>query len=111
MIIDFDKIEVSIMPAFKGGEKETRAAMFTDENNRIMMGMLIPGATIGLHRHEGSSEVIFIQSGSGKVIYDGKYEEVQAGDVHYCPEGHEHSLINDSEENLTYFAVVPNHGI
>ena len=78
MIIDFDKIEVSIMPAFKGGEKETRAAMFTDENNRIMMGMLIPGATIGLHRHEGSSEVIFIQSGSGKVLYDGKYEEVKA---------------------------------
>ena len=111
MIIDFDKIEVSIMPAFKGGEKETRAAMFTDENNRIMMGMLIPGATIGLHRHEGSSEVIFIQSGSGKVIYDGKYEEVKDGDVHYCPEGHEHSLINDSEENFTYFAVVPNHGI
>ena len=111
MIIDFDKIEVSIMPAFKGGEKETRAAMFTDENNRIMMGMLIPGATIGLHRHEGSSEVIFIQSGSGKVLYDGKYEEVKAVDVHYCPEGHEHSLINDSEENLTYFAVVPNHGI
>ena len=111
MIIDFDKIEVSIMPAFKGGEKETRAAMFTDENNRIMMGMLIPGATIGLHRHEGSSEVIFIQSGSGKVLYDGKYEEVKAGDVHYYPEGHEHSLINDSEENLTYFAVVPNHGI
>lgn len=111
MIIDFDKIEVSIMPAFKGGEKETRAAMFTDENNRIMMGMLIPGATIGLHRHEGSSEVIFIQSGSGKVLYDGKYEEVKAGDVHYCPGGHEHSLINDSEENLTYFAVVPNHGI
>ena len=111
MIIDFDKIEVSIMPAFKGGEKETRAAMFTDENNRIMMGMLIPGATIGLHRHEGSSEVIFIQSGSGKVLYDGKYEEVKAGDVHYCPEGHEQSLINDSEENLTYFAVVPNHGI
>ena len=111
MIIDFDKIEVSVMPAFKGGEKETRAAMFTDENNRIMMGMLIPGATIGLHRHEGSSEVIFIQSGSGKVLYDGKYEEVKVGDVHYCPEGHEHSLINDSEENLTYFAVVPNHGI
>ena len=111
MIIDFDKNEVSIMPAFKGGEKETRAAMFTDENNRIMMGMLIPGATIGLHRHEGSSEVIFIQSGSGKVLYDGKYEEVKARDVHYCPEGHEHSLINDSEENLTYFAVVPNHGI
>ena len=23
MIIDFDKIEVSVMPAFKGGEKET----------------------------------------------------------------------------------------
>ena len=75
MIIDFDKIEVSIMPAFKGGEKETRAAMFTDENNRIMMGMLIPGATIGLHRHEASSQEIFIQNATGKLLFSSPGEK------------------------------------
>ncbi len=109
MIIDFEKIEKSVMPNFKGGEKVTEVKMFTDDNNRIMFGRLIPGATIGLHMHEGTSEIIFLQKGRGKVLYDGEYEELKAGDVHYCPEGHEHSLINDSGEDLTYFAVVANH--
>lgn len=109
MIIDFENMEVSVMPNFKGGEKATEAKMFVDDNNRIMFGRLVPGASIGLHTHEGSSEVIFIQQGCGKVLYDGETETVKAGDVHYCPEGHEHSLINDSDADLTYFAVVPQH--
>lgn len=111
MIIDFKNIEETIMKNFKGGQKDTIARMFTDENNRIMLGKLVPGASIGLHKHEGSSEVIFIQEGEGKVLYDGEYETVKAGDVHYCPEGHEHSLINDSNDDLAYFAVVPQHKI
>ena len=109
MIIDFKELGVSVIPNFRGGEKETAARMFTDDNNKIMLGKLIPGATIGLHRHEGSSEIILIQSGRGKVLYDGVYETVETGYVHYCPEGHEHSLINDSNEDLTFFAVVPQH--
>ncbi|MCI8552055.1 MAG: cupin domain-containing protein, partial [Lawsonibacter sp.] len=68
------------------------------------------GCTIGLHTHETNSEVICILSGMGKVLCDGEYEAVSAGSVHYCPKGHEHSLINDGQEDLTYFAVIPEHG-
>lgn len=109
MIIDFDKTEFAVMPNFKGGEKETAVKMFEDENNKIMIGKLIPGASIGLHRHEGNSEIMVIQKGRGKILFDGKYEPIEEGCVHYCPEGQEHSLINDGKENLIYFAVVPNH--
>lgn len=109
MIIEFDKMETQILEHFKGGEKATQAKMFVDDNNRMLMGCLIPGASIGLHTHEGSSEVIFILEGNGKVLYDGEYEKVSSGMVHYCPEGHEHSLINDSDKALRFFAVVPNH--
>jgi len=109
MIIDFERTETQILHNFKGGEGDTATKMFVDDNNRIMFGKLTPGASIGLHRHEGSSEVIFIQSGCGKVFFEGDYEKVGAGDVHYCPEGCEHSLINDSDGDLTYFAVVPQH--
>ena len=38
MIIDFKEIGVSVIPNFKGGEKETAARMFTDDNNKIMLG-------------------------------------------------------------------------
>lgn len=107
MIIDFEHIEEKAMPNFKGGEKETLAKMYFDGSNRILFGRLHPGASIGLHVHDTSSEVIFITKGEGHVLYDGEMLPVKAGTVHYCPKGHEHSLINDSQADLEFHAVVP----
>ncbi|MBR1644107.1 MAG: cupin domain-containing protein [Bacteroidales bacterium] len=106
MIIDFDKIDVSVLPHFKGGEKEMTAHMFFDGTNKIMRGRLVPGATIGLHTHEGNCEVIFITRGHGSALYDGERHPVQCGQCHYCPQGHSHSLINDSDADLEFVAVV-----
>jgi hypothetical protein len=36
MIIRFDEMDLTVLPAFKGGEKEYRAKMFFDGSNRIM---------------------------------------------------------------------------
>ncbi len=107
MNIDFKKIDLSVLPNFKGGEKELEAKMFFDGTNRIMKAKLAPGASIGMHTHEGSCEIIFITSGNGSVIFDGERTPVYAGLCHYCPEGHTHSLINDSGEDLEFLAVVP----
>lgn len=108
MKIDFDNIEENAMPAFKGGMKEFNVRMFADDCNKIMKGRLVPGASIGLHTHQGSSEVIFIRSGCGYVLYDGEEIRLKESDVHYCPEGHEHSLVNDGDCDLLFWAVVPN---
>ena len=83
------------------------ARMYTDELTKIMRGTLEPGASIGMHTHETNSEMIYILSGNGKVLYDNGEESLSAGDCHYCPKGHAHSLMNDGEENLVFFAVVP----
>ena len=107
MIIDFNKLDKTVIKNFRGGEKELSAKMFTDENGKIMCATLIPGASIGLHTHETSSEIVYILSGKGKAMYDDTTEDVFAGTCHYCPKGHAHSLINDSEEDLVFFAVVP----
>ncbi len=109
MILDFKNMEEIVIPNFKGGEKQVAAKMFADEKNRIMVSRLIPGATVGLHTHEGSSETVYILEGSGKMLYDDGEERIEAGQVHYCPEGHTHSLINDTESDLVFFAVVPQH--
>lgn len=109
MRIDFDAMEETIIPHMRGGEKEVAARMYTDELGKIMRGRLIPGASIGLHTHETSSEIIYILSGTGKALCDGAYEELSAGRCHYCPKGHTHSLINDGGEDLVFFAVVPEH--
>ena len=46
---------------------------------------------------------------TGKMLCDGVYEELSAGKCTYCPEGHSHSLINDSDGDLVFYAVVPEH--
>ena len=107
MLINFDTMETKVIPHMRDGEKEVSAQMYTDPLGKIMRGHLIPGASIGLHTHETSSETIYVLSGTGKVLYDGAYEPVAPGSCHYCPKGHEHSLINDSGEDLVFFAVVP----
>lgn len=107
MILDFDKMEEQVLPEFKGGLQELHARMFFDGLNRVMKGCLTPGSSIGRHVHDTSSEVIFVTGGRGHVLYDGDMLAVKAGMVHYCAKGHEHSLINDSDGDLEFWAVVP----
>ncbi len=108
MLIDFSAVETQVIPNFLGGEGEIHAQMHADGLNRILHGILPPGSSIGYHTHETSSEIIYILTGKGKVLYDGEYESLTAGDCHYCPKGQAHSLINNSGGPLEFFAVVPN---
>ncbi len=107
MKIDFSTVEENMLPKFKGGEKALAARMFSDSLNKIMMSRLEPGASIGMHTHADSSEIMLIMSGRGYAVYDGGRIDLRAGDVHYCPKGHTHCLVNDGNEDLRFFAVVP----
>ena len=114
MIIDFNRMDVTILPNFKGGEKDFAANMFFDGTNRIFKGVLVPGASIGMHTHDDSCEVIFILEGHGTIVEKEPESEsesvspVSAGDCLYCPKGHSHSLRNTSEEgDLVFYATVP----
>ena len=108
MILDFNTMKEENLEHFKGGEKHLRAQMFFDGTNRILHGVLIPGATIGLHKHEADCEIIFILSGEGCVIEDGTPRKISAGMCQYCEKGHTHTLLNaeDAKEELVFYAVV-----
>ena len=45
MIIDLKGMETTVLPNFKGGEKEYKAKMYFDGTTRIMHGTLEPGAS------------------------------------------------------------------
>ena len=107
MIYDLKNEAPESLPNFKGGEGEFIAKIHFDGMNKIIHGTLPPQATIGKHTHEGDSEIIYILSGHGSVLDDGDLLPLEAGQCHYCPKGHEHSLINDSDGDLVFFAVVP----
>ena len=79
MIIDFNDIEEKTVPHFKGGEKEYRVRTYLDSENRIMRGVLKPGASIGYHKHELNSEIMYIISGKGHVLYDQPHQQRRRG--------------------------------
>ena len=109
MKILFDQIPEVVNPNCRGGVGEFITRPYSDGKCKVMMCRLTPGSTIGLHTHETNCEVFYVTSGTGKVLCDGVYEPLKPGDVHYCPMGHAHSLINDGEVDLVVFGTVPEH--
>jgi uncharacterized cupin superfamily protein len=85
MLIDFANIQEDVIPNMLGGQGDFCHKKFQDDAMKVMQGRLAPGASLGLHTHETNCEVIYIISGSGRVLCDGVYEDLPCGSTHYCP--------------------------
>ena len=107
MVIDFNQMKEEIIQNFKGGEKYMATKRVTDDKNKILLSRLIPGASVGNHTHDTSSEIIYILEGHGISRVDGEETKVGPGFCQYCPKGHSHELINTGTKDLVFFAVVP----
>lgn len=107
MIIDFNNIEEEKVMNFKGGEGALLTRNYVDQDNRIMLSQLEPGASSGYHKHNGNCEIVYILEGEATFIYDDKQETVKAGQIHYCPDGHSHSMVNNTDKEVKYLAIVP----
>ena len=104
MKLDFDAIAPSVLKNFQGGQGQLVSRRYQDENNKITKAILSPGSSIGMHTHGTTSEIIFVLSGEGEMRIDDTEELLRPGDCHYCPMGHGHSLINDTDEELVAVA-------
>ena len=107
MIIDFKKIEEKHVDGFKGGNGPFLTKLADDGKVKIMHNILPAGSSIGMHTHEGNCEVMYILRGTITFTYDGHTETATAGQVHYCPCGHEHHAENLTNEDAEFFAIVP----
>ena len=107
MKIQFDSIEPTVLQNFYNGDGALVANLFFDGKNKILLGKLAVGSSIGYHIHETSSEIIFILSGEGIVNDNGEEIPLRPGDCHYCPQGQGHSLQNQGKADLIFYAVVP----
>ena len=85
MVIDFEKIAEAHLEGFKGGQGKLDTRNYVDDKVKIMYSTLRPGASTGLHVHEGNCEIIYVVSGTATFHYDDAVEEVRQGQVHYCP--------------------------
>lgn len=106
-VINFDSIAEDVQTGFKGGEGEVAFRIFKDDLNKVMRVRMTPHSSVGQHSHETDSEIIMVLKGNGKVLFDGQELPIHEGQVHYCPKGHAHTIINDTEEELHLCCVVP----
>ena len=107
MFLDFNTMDVTVIPGMKGGEGEVQARLHSDANGKIMLAHIPQGASIGMHTHDTSSETIYVLSGQGKTICDGVEQALLPGQCSYCGKGSAHTLINTGVEDLVFFAVIP----
>lgn len=107
MIIDFEQIMPASINGFKGGKGELIVRNYADNDCKIMHHILTPGASSGLHTHEGNCEIVFILKGTATFHYDDRIETATVGQVHYCPKGHSHYMENLTDSDVEYFAIVP----
>ena len=111
MKIQFDNVQPSVLEHLNGGEGQLVSRRHMDGNVKITRALLAPGCSIGMHTHETNSETMFFLTGKGKMYFpDGSYEDVAPGDIVYCPHVGTHALVNVGEDDLTFHAVVPEHG-
>lgn len=66
---------------------------------RIHAGEELPG-----HRHNSVAIYYWIK-GSGKALIDGVEVRFKAGDFFTCPAWHDHSFVNDGDEDMIMIAV------
>lgn len=107
MRVDFDQIKEEVINNFNGGKGHITLKRTTKKDVTVISARLAPNSTVGMHKHMVDSETIYVISGKGKTICDGETEILKAGSVSICPVGCSHCLINDGEEDLVFFAVVP----
>ena len=58
------------------------------------------------HKHDDKEEVFFFLSGKGRVRVDSEEIRVEPGYCVFCPMGSVHEVINDTDDNLRFIAVV-----
>ncbi len=68
--------------------------------------ILPPGASIGLHRHEGDSEAYYILRGNGIYHDNDQVFSITAGDLALVDDQNSHSIENTGDIPLVFIALI-----
>jgi quercetin dioxygenase-like cupin family protein len=67
---------------------------------------ILPGSSIGMHVHDVDEEMVYVLSGSGKAYIGDEFIQIKQGEAHYAKQGKNHSIINDTKDNLVILAII-----
>jgi quercetin dioxygenase-like cupin family protein len=108
------KTPITAIEKAKGGtgtmialEIQNEKAMISDRILSYRQVTLRPGVSLGYHRHEGSSETIFVLSGQADYEDNEHHTSVlEPGDSTYCGNGESHSVACHGDEPLVIMALI-----
>ena len=67
---------------------------------------LEPGASIGNHTHETEDEIYLVIAGAGRILENGEWVSIRAGDAILTGKGGTHGVENSGTEPLVIAAVI-----
>lgn len=112
MIRKHAELQIDVHKEFRGGKGSVTLEHFMDLQMANGAGRLFaqtiipPGSSVGLHKHEGDSEVYYILEGKALVNDNGTETELGAGDINFCPDGGSHAIENIGDTDLRYIAII-----
>lgn len=91
--------------------KNFRKVLYTGKNSQLVLMSLKPRENIGSETHNDTDQFFRVDSGSGKVIINGKETKIKDGFAVVIPQGAEHDVINTGEEDLKLYSIYspPHH--
>ena len=72
MKVEFGAMEETAIPGSQGWRGSDPRQNVCGRAQPHHVGRLEPGCSIGLHTREGSSEIVYVLSGTGKALYGGE---------------------------------------
>ena len=82
-----------------------RHVIFTGAHSQLVLMSLLPEEEIGEETHTTSDQILFIVTGNGEAIVNGKTTNIEKHSVVYVPANTKHNIINKGEEDMKLYTV------
>ena len=104
MKINFNELKEIEVQNMNGGNGIVKSKMFLNKECKIIKAILKPNSSMGKHTQK-NNEFIYVISGQAKIIIEDKEEIINKDEVHHCPLGSTHEILNNTNEDLVLLDI------
>ncbi|MEN6318696.1 MAG: cupin domain-containing protein [Syntrophaceae bacterium] len=89
----------------KPGNKLQMIKFAEDDTITFYVARIVEGAEVKPHYHKTHNETVYVFRGSGKMLINDKWVDVQPGSIHFNPMQKVHATKNIGKEDLVIFSI------
>lgn len=87
-------------------ERFTKRVIFNHEDSTAFVLNFLPGQKLPAHKHPGAEVYLFVLTGSGTIIIDGRERDTAAADLIYTSDDEELAFTNSGSEPVSLYVVL-----